>query len=93
VQNVSLCTAIDEEGQLSEFELYPNPTNSDVNIEFADLSKKTIEIWDLLGKKIYSTTVYESPSLKINVSSFNKGIYTVVIKGDAITVTKKLIVE
>ena len=93
VQNVSLCTAIDEEGQLSEFALYPNPTNSDVNIEFADLSKKTIEIWDLLGKKIYSTTVYESPSLKINVSSFNKGIYTVVIKGDAITVTKKLIVE
>jgi hypothetical protein len=62
-------------------------------MEFSDLSKKTIEIWDLLGKKIYSTTVYESPSLKINVSSFNKGIYTVVIKGDAITVTKKLIVE
>lgn len=93
LQNVSLCTNLNEVSQLSEIDLFPNPTNSEVNMEFTDLGKKTIEIWDLLGKKIYSTTVYESPSLKINVSSFNKGIYTIVIKGDAITVTKKLIVE
>ena len=93
LQNVSLCTELNEVSQLSEIDLYPNPTNSELNIDFADLSKKTVEIWDLLGKKIYSTTISDNLNLNINVSSFNKGIYTVVIKGDNLMVTKKLIVD
>ena len=93
VQNVSLCTAIEEQIQFSGVNIYPNPTNGVVNISFVDNSIKKIEIVDLLGKKIYSHTISDNKNLTIDLSTLSKGIYMVNIQKDDSTVSKKLIIE
>jgi hypothetical protein len=55
------------------FRIYPKPTSQYINIESADNSKviKTIDIFNILGNKIYSSHFVE----RIDVSGFSNGIY------------------
>ncbi|MBL7912774.1 MAG: T9SS type A sorting domain-containing protein [Bacteroidia bacterium] len=93
VQNVSLCTGSNEIVSSIDFNLYPNPARNEVNLQFADNSLKLIEVYDILGKKVYSTKISDNKNLVINVTSFDNGIYTLYIQSDNLNVTKKLIVE
>lgn len=93
VQNVSLCTAIEEQFQISGINIYPNPTNGEVNILFADNSTKKVEIVNLLGKTVYSNTISDNKNVTIDLSTFSKGIYMVNIQNGDSVFSKKLIVE
>lgn len=60
--------------------LYPNPTNSIVNIELPEninVSINELKINDILGKEIYKT---KENKTKIDVSSYAKGVYIVSLK-------------
>jgi len=92
VQNVSICTVLNESVALNEFKIYPNPTSGEVNLMFTDNAVKTIEILDLLGKKVYSV-VSDKQTILINADGFNKGIYFINIYSDNLKTSKKLIVE
>ena len=57
----------------------PNPANDYVTInvkEFDLLKPNSIEIYDALGKIIYSSTITKS-TVTINTSQWSKGIYTI----------------
>ena len=62
--------------QFKEFELYPNPCDSYVNIVFSNIDNeiKHIQLFDIVGKMIYEKNVDQN-SLQINMSSYNQGIY------------------
>ena len=92
-QNVSICTSLNKLNDVLFFNLYPNPAVKEVNLEFTDNSKKTVELFDLLGKKIYSVTFSDKQTLTIDVSALNKGVYTLIIQNDNLNVTKKLFVD
>lgn len=53
---------------------------------------KGIEIYDIMGKKVYSLDV-NNYSKTINISTFNKGIYIARLNTEQGLVSKKFIVE
>jgi len=71
-----------------ELNIYPNPANNFVQIEWNVSSNQKIEIFNITGQEIYSNQLTDN-NLKINVSSFEKGIYVLRVGN----ITKKLIIE
>jgi endonuclease I len=70
-----------------DFTIYPNPTNSVINIQFANSSSidknATIEVIDLVGKIILQQNVFFNNETKsLDVSNLSKGIYMISIKNE-----------
>lgn len=63
------------DGQINLFSIYPNPAQDQLTIRLNDNSSHQIEIFDMLGKKIYSSTIQNVG--QVDVSSFNAGTYLV----------------
>lgn len=75
-------------------QVFPNPsigkkvfvtTDSNSNI-------KEIELFDMLGKKVLSTTLYNT-NKEINLSNLNAGVYIIQVKENNATATRKLIIK
>jgi pimeloyl-ACP methyl ester carboxylesterase len=54
------------------FSVYPNPTNSKVNIK-SDIKFDEVEIYDILGKKVLSSKISEIQ--EVDMSSLTAGVY------------------
>lgn len=71
--------------------IYPNPTSSDrVYITSKYAQTKTIEIYDVLGKKMLQATI---TGKELNISGLTAGVYIIKIKEGDATATRKLIVR
>jgi len=80
----------------SNFVLYPNPTNSNINVSLLNSSEaiNSVEIHDLLGKKIKEVINSSSNDVNIDVSDLSKGVYLVQITTQSdLKITKKLIIQ
>lgn len=68
-----------------EFSLYPNPTSGKLKIRNAELKIQNINIYNLLGEKVFVQkveSVNPSSEIEINVSSFTNGIYFLQLQAD-----------
>ena len=74
----------------SHLNIYPNPANDFVVIEAKNISE--ITILDLSGKVIYQTNT-NSPKTRIDISSFNTGVYLLSVKDNDALYSQKLVVE
>lgn len=76
-----------------EFNIYPNPTTQYFKISNSkELNIESIELFNLEGKKIQSTSVKDlNDNLLINVEHLKVSTYLVVIKAEGKTVVKKLV--
>ncbi len=76
------------------FTIYPNPTNSVINVECLMFNKDvtTITITDVLGKTHLSKTITDN-NTQLNVSDFAKGIYFVTLTSSNKTSTQKVIIN
>ena len=74
------------------FNVYPNPTNGVFTIELDNHATYDIKINNVLGQTVYSSTINELLST-IDLSKFDKGIYTIELKQDNLIYTEKVIVE
>ena len=88
---------IQEQGSLFEsvfneqnIKLYPNPTKGLFTVELNDLNNKTIDIYDVMGKLIFSQNT-TSNKVQIDLSSYATGLYFVKIKTENNTITKRLL--
>ncbi|WP_458628342.1 T9SS type A sorting domain-containing protein [Winogradskyella sp. PC D3.3] len=72
--------SIDEE--TLDFKLYPNPTSDDITISTKDDTEKTLEIYSLSGRRIYSNRFYKE--LTIDLRSYASGVYFAKVMGDNI---------
>ena len=63
--------------------IYPNPTNGLLNLDFYDTSINKISISDVHGKIIYLDNNISSPSVQLNLSNFSNGIYMLHIQSEA----------
>ncbi|MCF1191077.1 T9SS type A sorting domain-containing protein [Mangrovimonas sp. AS39] len=71
--------------------LYPNPaSHGKVYISSKNNKVKKIEIFNVLGKLILSTTQLGN---ELNISKLKAGAYIVKISEESLTVTRKLIVR
>lgn len=68
--------SIDEQS-MSNFQVYPNPASSELNIIMTHTKSEPIivEILDLSGKKVYSQNFSNNNKITIDVKGIEKGIY------------------
>ncbi len=82
------CTSLNIEKEvISDLKvfIYPNPANEMIHIS-SELVIKTIEVFDLVGKKVLTTN-----QTKININHFKTGIYVVKITTDKGPLVSRLI--
>ncbi len=73
--------------------IYPNPAKGLVNITLAErLTNGTIELYDVLGKQIYSIQITSLTAI-IDLSNIASGLYTIKVSDGNKSLIKKLIVE
>lgn len=83
--------------ELNGVSLYPNPSNTETNVNFHLQSKSdvTILVTDLSGKKVSSMELTNvltgANSVKIDCASLNSGVYYVTINTNNSSVTKKFV--
>ena len=71
--------------------IYPNPSEDVINIAIDNANKATIEIYNLIGRLIYSKTA-SSKTEKIDVSDYTTGIYLIKVKqADRIYIEKVVV--
>jgi hypothetical protein len=76
----------------SQFNIYPNPTNGLFTIELDGNSKYVVSVRNVLGQIVFSTTT-NGMNTNVDLSTFDKGIYTVELKDNNAIYTEKVIVE
>ena len=74
-----------------DFKLYPNPVKDILNIETNNVNIQNVNIYDVLGKKVWSQS--ELTSNSINISSLNKGLYFIKLTSEGQSVTRKIVKE
>ena len=75
-----------------EFKIYPNPSNGDFNIIFDETNgKHSVEIFSLLGQKVFEKNNMESSS--ISVTNLQKGTYVIKVTKDSKSRTEKIIIN
>jgi hypothetical protein len=77
----------------SQFNVYPNPTHGVFTIELdGNVKQCDVVVNNILGQTVY-TNVVTGMNTTIDLSSFEKGIYTIELKNNNVTYAEKLIVE
>jgi len=72
--------SVDENNSENTFSIYPNPSNTDVTIQFISPMEKTIvTLTDLTGRILHSQTIENASSAKIDLSGFATGTYIITI--------------
>ena len=67
------------------FKLYPNPVEDYLYIQSSDTTIKNIDIYNILGKKIYSISSENS----LDMSSYSAGIYFIKVNNSTFKIFKK----
>ena len=74
--------------------IFPNPANDKIQVQVLGFKIQSLEICNLLGEKVYTTSNFKWKILnEIDLSTFQKGIYFVKIYGDTKIYTKKIIIQ
>jgi hypothetical protein len=74
------------------FTAYPNPTNGIFTIKLGEVANYDLTVNNVLGQTVFSSTTNEM-NTNINLSSFDKGIYSVELKDENTIYTEKIILE
>ncbi len=77
--------------KLNSFEIVPNPSTYSLNLKlFKEESSSVLEVFDVLGKKIYADRIHAMTKV-VNVSQWNNGVYLVRLTTDSGTQTKRFV--
>ena len=88
----SLATLFNVDFDSNEFNIYPNPSNGNVKINFENSNEKySVQMFSVLGQKVFEKEYDNISSAAIN--NLQKGVYLVKITNHSKSVTKKLIVN
>lgn len=62
---------------LKEFTIYPNPVNTELTLSYTDHYEGMIRIFNLNGQLVYSVRMQNTPTLKIDCSFLETGVYVI----------------
>jgi hypothetical protein len=78
--------------EIEGFAIYPNPvSNGEFFIRSRNGVSKSVQIFDMLGKQVYSKEVQANENVKI--SNLNMGIYILKVQEEGRLATRKLVVQ
>jgi hypothetical protein len=94
----STLSDIDENNSLKEFSVFPNPSNTKLNIQFATENIETLKIQliSISGQTVYNESLNNfsgSYNKSIETNSFAKGVYLLRIIGEKQAIHEKIIIE
>lgn len=76
----------------NEVVLYPNPTNSLINLQFSQNTTAQLTIYNIAGQQVFTDDIYHSKAYQSSLSLPN-GLYIIHIQTENQLFTKKLIVK
>jgi hypothetical protein len=86
-------TLATQQFELSNIAIYPNPSKGIFNVSMGNITPKTIEVYDVTGKIIYSRKDFQNNAKEVSVdlSAASSGIYFVKIASEDQSVAKRII--
>jgi hypothetical protein len=88
-QKVSASTSVNTVKNMEGLSIYPNPNNGSFVISNSNNSGMIVEIFNVLGSKIYSKQT-EQGTLNVNLTGESKGIYLVKVTINGVTTVNKV---
>jgi hypothetical protein len=88
----AVCNSTGLEETESSFSIYPNPSKGIFSIKLDAASSYDVSVYNVLGQTVVSTVI-SNMITTIDLSSFDKGIYTVELKDKQSIHIEKVIVE
>jgi len=77
----------------SSIRVYPNPTTGQLRIENYETGIKSVELFDVYGRKLLSHTANLTPQTSLNISHLPAGVYFVKVSTETGEVTRKVLKE
>ncbi len=78
--------------QLAAVNMFPNPANDFLNVEFPQQYSGTISISDMLGRIVFNSTLQNETIYKVNISALPAGIYSIQLENDVSVFSEKVLV-
>ncbi len=79
--------------EIEGFEMYPNPiTDGFLFISSLENQRKEVEIYDILGKRVFSRQLLQGKS-RLDISVLRSGVYIIRVRENNKTTTRKLVVK
>ncbi len=72
-----ICVGLKDDHNQMLIKLYPNPSNSYLNLDFANANIKTVEIYNNHGQLLKSIAVERKTNLTVPLQEFSTGIYLI----------------
>ncbi len=80
--------------ELNEIVLYPNPTNSQLNIKYKCDEDTKLQIINMYGSTVVTIKLSKEVQLvQFSIKNLSNGVYTYKISNDSVNITSKLIKE
>jgi hypothetical protein len=79
--------------EMENIAIYPNPSEGIFNIAMGTINPKTILVYDIVGKIVYSKSEFETnqSNVAFDISDVSAGVYFVKIISENKSVTRKII--
>jgi PKD repeat protein len=92
---VAVAASIEEALIEDNVKIYPNPVavGNSIIIETNDIIVESLQLIDVTGKTVYTTTENKHELITINTQNLNSGIYIVIINSDKGMLKKKIVVN
>ena len=75
-----------------EFDIFPNPTNDILNLQFKNQSINQLSIFDTYGNVLFEKNESIENSMSISTSNFPSGVYFIVVKKENAERVEKFVV-
>ncbi len=92
------CTSIDENSQLVDISVFPNPSNGIVNVDLHVRSAQlvSVRVMNLTGQIVYQSNdinILKEYNLQIDLSQFSSGVYNIFVLGETGITEKKVVIR
>ena len=88
-KTIDVTTAINTADAKEQYYVYPNPTNDVLYINGLPPTKTNIVLYDMLGKKVYSTSTNGETLYNISIGHLPKSLYILCIEKQKIKIVKE----
>jgi len=87
-------TGINELSNSLYISIYPNPASEEIQLIIEQPTVNSVEVYNLLGEKIYSTLITDNRSaISINIATFANGVYFLKVENEKGVAVKKFVKE
>ena len=95
---VKVCSAIGDISSLNSFAVYPNPANTEFNIELntEPVKELSVTVSNITGQQIFNKIISNAAgeiNIPVNISEKASGVYMVKVVTDGNAVSKNIIIE